>query len=79
VIARDRLLEMIDKGIRTEEKAGPLYLKHISASVAWYGFTEKQRKHVEGVLRQIASESEEHRASLASARRAVEEGGQDVY
>ena len=79
MIAKEELLRIIHEGIRTEEKAAPLYLKHLAVSVRWVGFTDQQCKHIEDTLRSVAGDSEDHKRTLENMRAKVTKGKRDVY
>lgn len=79
MITKDRLLQMIQEAIRTEESAIPIYIKHISVSVPWFGFREEDREFIQNELRTLGQESAEHKRILEEVREAIIKEAKDVY
>ncbi|MBS3761896.1 MAG: hypothetical protein KGZ25_01210 [Planctomycetes bacterium] len=79
MMAKEDLLKALDKAVRTEEKATPLYLRHVSASVPWFGFEDDEKEEIQNVLRSIAQDSSRHREMIEELREKVEQEDRDVF
>ena len=79
MITKERLLQNIEEGIRTEESAIPIYMKHISTSLDWFGFRDEDRYHIEENLKKMAEESSAHKNILENIRDSIIKEGRDVF
>lgn len=65
---KDELLKQIKKGVWYEERAVPVYIRHIIHSLPWYGFPEEDEEAIRDILNTLAEDSEQHRQTLENIR-----------
>lgn len=76
---KEELLEKIDKMIRVEEEAIPIYIRHLDTILDWTGLKEKEVKRVHELLHQLTNDSKRHKKLFDGIKNAVASGGRDVY
>lgn len=76
---KDELLKQIKKDVWYEEKAVPVYIRHIIHSLPWYGFPEEDEEAIRDILNTLAEDSEQHRQTLENIRGLILGSDKDVY
>lgn len=59
--SKEELLSLLKKARVTEERAIPIYTKHLESAVFWAGLSEDAVKRAKEVLHRLAVESEAHK------------------
>jgi hypothetical protein len=79
MIAKEKLLELLKKGLDGEEKAAPIYTKHLEAAVFWAGLDDKNIKEAGLIFRQLAAESVKHKEIVLDLISYAEGAGKDAF
>jgi rubrerythrin len=79
VIKKDALLELLKKGLDDEEKAIPIYTKHLKSAVLWTGLEEKEAEEVRCIIEKLATDSEGHKKIVLSLIDSIERSGKDAF
>ncbi len=78
-MTKDELFEMLHRGLNEEERAIPLYTKHLESTFFLSDFKPEVRTRIEELLLLLRKESEFHAKIYAGLIKTVEESHQDVY
>lgn len=76
---KDDLLKEIKKNVWYEERAVPVYIRHIIHSLPWYGFPEEDEEAIRDILNILAKDSDMHRQTLENIRAQILRSDKDVY
>lgn len=57
---KEEIIKKIDEAILTEEKAIPIYMKHIESTMYWSELKEKDRINIRNVFVQLKEDSLKH-------------------
>lgn len=66
MISKELLLSKLKKGQIAEEKAIPIYTKHLSSAIFWTGIDKECQDDVRNILKRLADESRGHKEILRS-------------
>ena len=61
---REKLIELLKQGLDAEEKAVPIYNRHLESAVFWLGLSEDRAATLRHALEILAKESSEHMMTL---------------
>ncbi|MFA7255529.1 MAG: hypothetical protein WC133_05480 [Candidatus Omnitrophota bacterium] len=78
-MTKEELLVMLRRGLNEEEKAIPLYTKHLGATLFLSGFKPELQVRVKELLLLLKKESESHAKVYGELIASVKEARQDVY
>lgn len=76
---KERLLEMLQKGLDEEENAIPLYARHLSSTLFLSGFKPEAQVRIQELLLLLKKESEFHARVYERLMQDVRGSSQDVY
>jgi hypothetical protein len=79
VIAKDELLIFLKESLYREERAIPLYTRHLNSTMFLSDFSARLRGKIEDVLIKLKSESEGHAILLNSLIDKIKKSQKDVY
>jgi len=79
MITKKDLLQSLQKSLRTEEMAIPVYTKHLESTIFLSGLTQEEEKKIEEVLRMLGKESEIHKKIFQTLIQEVKNSSQHVY
>lgn len=79
MIKKDALLELLKKGLDREEKAIPIYTKHLKSAVLWTGLEEKDAGEVRRIVEKLATDSEWHKKIVLSLIDSIERLDKDAF
>jgi hypothetical protein len=79
VITRDDLLIFLKESLDTEERAIPLYARHLNSTLFFSGFDIGLQKKIEDMLLKLKRESEGHALLLKPMIDKIERSRRDVY
>ena len=60
----DKIIDILDKALLGEEKAVPIYNRHLSSSVFWTGIAKEKSERIKKILKQLADDSVRHKAMV---------------
>lgn len=78
-MTKDELLASISEGIRTEESASVIYLKHLDAIVTRSGLSDDVIDEARQIISTLIRANDRHKAILEDLRKRVQEEEMDVY
>ena len=78
-MTKDQLLEHIDEGIRTEESATTLYLKHLEAIVTRSGLPKDEVARMKVYIESLVADNKRHKALLEKLRNEIKGETANVY
>lgn len=78
-MTKDQLLEHIDEGIRTEESAITLYLRHLDAVVTRCGRPNEEVARMKGIIDSLVGNNRRHKALLENLRQEIKAEAVNVY
>lgn len=70
-MTREELLEYIDEGIRTEESATALYLKHLDAIVSRSGRPADEIAQIKDIIVALVAANRRHKSLLDKTRQQI--------
>jgi len=76
---KDELIAHISEGIRTEESASAIYLKHLNAIVGRGGLPNNVVVDAKRIIDQLISANDRHKGLLSDLRERVSREEIDVY
>jgi hypothetical protein len=79
VITKDALLILFKESLDTEERAIPLYTRHLNSTIFLSDFNAPLRGKIKDVLVKLKSESEGHAMLLNSLIDKIKKSQKDVY
>lgn len=78
-MTKEELLAMLQRGLDEEEKAIPLYTKHLGTTLFLSSFKPESQVKIKELLMLLKRESESHAKIYDGLLAAVEGAQQDVY
>ncbi|MGM0442210.1 MAG: hypothetical protein ACQEQC_07310 [Elusimicrobiota bacterium] len=69
------ILKKIDEAIITEEKAVPIYAKHLESTLFWSDMPEEYRERIKKLFEKLKEESLGHKGKLEYIKKKIQEGG----
>lgn len=61
MISKEELIGILKKACEVEEKAIPIYTKHLESAVFWTGISRDDALKAREILRRLARESKSHK------------------
>jgi hypothetical protein len=78
-MTKEELLVMLQRGLDEEERAIPLYTKHLSTTLFLSGFKPESQVQIKELLMLLKKESEFHAKVYDGLLMSIKESQQDVY
>jgi hypothetical protein len=79
MIKKEELLNMLEDAKVAEEKAIPIYTRHLSSAVFWTGLEEERVKRMKILLNQLSKESQGHIKVVEYLIDLVKKENQDAF
>lgn len=79
MISKKELLSILEDAKIAEEKAIPIYAKHISSAVFWTGIKQEDIDKIKGTLHTLADESKKHKKMVEHLIDLVKKEGKDAF
>jgi len=79
MITKTDLIKFLTEAQNTEEKAIPIYEKHLHAAINWTQLNDKQCEAVKASLKQMAEESQKHKKIVEALIKQVKEDKRDAF
>ncbi len=79
MLTKKALLELLKKGLDGEEKAVPIYTKHLESALFWAGLPDKDIKEAKLIFKQLAVESAGHKVIVENLISYAEGAGKDAF
>lgn len=79
MIDKKELISILEKALIAEERAIPIYMKHLKTAVFWTGAAEEDIKRIRKVMSVLLEESERHKKTVETLIDKVKSGGKDAY
>ena len=79
MMSREELLAILEEARLAEEKAIPIYVKHLSAAVFWTGASKEKTEKIKETLRLLAEESEKHKKMVEHLIVELKKEGKDAF
>jgi len=76
---REELLQTLKQALNTEEKAIPIYSKHLETAVLWTGIPKDKISKIKQILEQLLEDTKRHKETVTKMIQYVNEGGKDAY
>lgn len=70
---KEDILKKIDEAILTEEKAMPIYTKHIGNTLFWSGLSKETQNKIKDTFLKLKQESSKHINQLEAAKKLISE------
>jgi rubrerythrin len=61
---KDAIIEILNKALTGEEKAVPIYNKHLSSSLFWTGIEKEKSERIKKILKKLANDSSRHKTTV---------------
>jgi rubrerythrin len=61
---QEKMIELLKHALMAEEKAVPIYNKHLKSAVFWAGLSEDKSAKIKKVLELLAKESTSHKMQV---------------
>jgi hypothetical protein len=78
-VEKNKLLAMIDDALMKEEKAMPLYSRHLKTALFWSGLSAAVREQLRIQLGILETESNRHAKVLTEMKKKIEEDKRNVF
>jgi hypothetical protein len=79
MLKKEELISSLQKGLKTEEGAMPLYTKFVDSTLFLSGFSEESISRIREILSVLDTESCQHTAKFEQLISQVENGDKDAY
>jgi rubrerythrin len=79
MIKKDDLLASLKESLNTEERAIPIYTRHLNSTLFFSGFSKELQKKIKDTLLTLKSESQRHEQVFKALIEKVEKSQKDVY
>ena len=76
---KHEVLRNLEEGLKIEESAIPIYVRHINSTLFLSGFNKHDSSRIKEILESLARETEKHKRIFSRLREMVEASEQDVY
>lgn len=76
---KEDLIKKIDEAISTEEKAIPIYVKHLESLTDLSELEPEQKKKLKEMLEKMRNETREHKNFLENLKEEILESDEDEY
>jgi len=78
-VDKNTLLKMLDEAMALEERAIPLYSRHLKTAMFWSGLDPVEREHLRIQLGVLEQESNRHHKVLTAMKEKIKEDERDVF
>ena len=78
-VDKKHLLKMLDDAIALEDRAIPVYSRHLKTALFWSGLPPEEREHLRIQLNVLEKESLKHIEALGRLRAGIERDPRDVF
>jgi len=79
MVAKKILLELLTKGLDAEEKAVPVYTKHLESALFWAGLKKETIEEGKATFERLAQESTVHKGIIKDLIEYIERSGADAF
>lgn len=79
MMEKQKIMDMIQECIKTEESAIPLYAKHLGNTLFLSGFKEDERRRIKEILRILLEQSEMHKRKYKGIFKKIRTSNKNVY
>ena len=79
MITKDDLIASLRENLNTEERAVPIYTKHISSTLFFSGLDKRIQEKIKNTLLTLKRESERHEQIFRALIEKVQKSPKDVY
>jgi rubrerythrin len=79
MIGKNELTTILEQALIAEEKAIPIYMKHLKTAVLWTGISEEDVEGIRKTMKVLLDESEGHKRVVLEVLDSIKERGQDAY
>lgn len=78
-VEKAKLLKMLKDAVTLEDKAIPIYNRHLRTAMFWSGLPAAEREHLRIQLDILIKESERHSRLLDGLYKKIQEDPRDVF
>lgn len=79
MIEKQELLKTLQKALATEEKAIPIYMKHLSSAIFWTGIDADRIKKARKLLSRLAEETTYHKKVVGELIEKIEKENTNAF
>lgn len=79
MIKKEELIILLKQGLNTEEKAIPIYAKHLDSVLFLSGLSKEKQEKVRDILKVLKGDSERHKIIYEDLIKTTEESSRDVF
>jgi molybdopterin synthase catalytic subunit len=79
MIKKIDLLKSLKESLNTEERAMPVYARHLGSTIFFSGFSKDMQEKIKDTLLTLKAESERHEQIFKALIEKVEKSQKDVY
>ncbi len=79
MITKQRFIEELEKCLKTEQSAIPLYAKHVNNTLFLSGFTKSDSEKISKVMKELMDDSKAHSDVLEGLIDRAKRSERDVY
>lgn len=71
---KEKIIEILNRALVGEEKAIPIYNRHLSSSIFWTGIAEEKSERIKEILEQLINDSRRHKIMVEGLINKLKEG-----
>ena len=79
MMSKEELLTILENARLAEEKAIPVYTKHLKSAVFWTGMKQEDVEKIRETLSMLAEESEKHKKMVEYLIEQIKKKGKDAF
>lgn len=79
MIGKQELLKILKNALDAEEKAIPIYAKHLETAVFWTGINKDNIKKAKDLLKQLANETDNHKNIIINLIKKIREDKNNAF
>lgn len=79
MVSKEILLEMLRRALDAEEKAVPIYTKHLHSAVSWVPLGKEKTSEVRAVFTRLGNDSAGHKKIVEDLIKQIEGDPRDAF
>ena len=79
MIDKNELIKILEEALIAEEKAIPIYMKHLATAVLWTGMEKVDMEKIRTTMSVLLVESEGHKNTVLDLLDRIKSGGKGAY
>ena len=79
MIEKQKLLDILKKAQEVEEKAIPIYMKHLNSAIFWTGMSSDKQKKAKEFIEVLAGDSVGHKETVEKLIKKITEKNKNAF